>query len=78
MIPSESVCSILPSVLKIPASSRNNHLQAILAGLETRDTAGGKTDIYGVLKRVNESLTRRSIVILMWTFCPHEKICSKA
>jgi uncharacterized protein (DUF58 family) len=66
----------LDSVIRsqIPASSRNNHLQAILSGLETQ-TAGGKTDILGVLRRVNESLTRRSIVILMSDlFCPREDL----
>lgn len=59
---------------QVPASSRNNHLQAVLAGLETQ-TAGGKTDIYGVLKRVNESLVRRSIVVLMSDFfCPRDEL----
>ena len=68
--------SVFDSAIRaqIPASSRNNHLQAILAGLETQ-TAGGKTDILGVLRRVNESLTRRSIVILMSDlFCPREEL----
>jgi uncharacterized protein (DUF58 family) len=68
--------SVFDSVIRsqIPASSRNNHLQAILSGLETQ-TAGGKTDILGVLRRVNESLTRRSIVILMSDlFCPREEL----
>ena len=68
--------SVFDSTIRaqIPASSRNNHLQAILSGLETQ-TAGGKTDILGVLKRVNESLTRRSIVILMSDmFCPREEL----
>ena len=59
---------------QIPASSRNNHLQAIMAGLEVQ-TAGGKTDIFGVLRRVNESLVRRSIVVLMSDlFCPREEL----
>lgn len=68
--------SVFDSTIRsqIPASSRNNHLQAILSGLETQ-TAGGKTDIYGVLRRVNESLARRSIVILMSDlFCPREEL----
>ena len=59
---------------QIPASSRNNQLQAILAGLDVQ-TAGGKTDILGVLRKVNESLTRRSIVVLLSDlFCPREDL----
>jgi len=59
---------------QIPASSRNNHLQTIMTGLEVQ-TAGGKTDIFGVLRRVNESLVRRSIVVLMSDlFCPREEL----
>lgn len=59
---------------QVPASSRNNHLQSILKGLESQ-TAGGKTDIYGVLRRINESLTGRSIIILMSDlFCPREEL----
>lgn len=59
---------------QIPASSRNNHLQAILAGLQVQ-TAGGKTDILGVLRRVSESLNRRSIVVLLSDlFCPREDL----
>ena len=68
--------SVFDSTIRsqIPASSRNNHLQAIMAGLEVQ-TAGGKTDIYGVLRRVNESLVRRSIVVLMSDlFCPREEL----
>lgn len=68
--------SIFDSVVRsqIPASSRNNHLQAILAGLEVQ-TAGGKTDILGVLRKVNESLTRRSIVVLLSDmFCSREDL----
>jgi uncharacterized protein (DUF58 family) len=68
--------SIFDSVIRsqIPASSRNNHLQAILAGLEVQ-TAGGKTDILGVLRKVNESLTRRSIVVLLSDmFCAREDL----
>lgn len=59
---------------QIPASSRNNHLQAILSGLQVQ-TAGGKTDILGVLRRVSESLNRRSIVVLLSDlFCPREDL----
>jgi uncharacterized protein (DUF58 family) len=68
--------SVFDSVIRsqIPASSRNNHLQAIMAGLEVQ-TADGKTDIYGVLKQVNESPVRRSIVVLMSDlFCPREEL----
>jgi len=68
--------SIFDSVIRsqIPASSRNNHLQAILAGLEVQ-TAGGKTDILGVLRKVNESLPRRSIVVLLSDmFCAREDL----
>ena len=68
--------SIFDSVIRsqIPASSRNNHLQAILAGLEVQP-AGGKTDILGVLRKVNESLTRRSIVVLLSDmFCAREDL----
>ena len=68
--------SIFDSVVRsqVPASSRNNHLQAILAGLEV-PTAGGKTDILAVLRKVNESLTRRSIVVLLSDmFCSREDL----
>ena len=59
---------------QIPASSRRNHLQSIMTGLEVQ-TAGGKTDIFGVLRRVNESLVRRSIVVLISDlFCPREEL----
>ena len=59
---------------QIPASSRRNHLQSIMTGLEVQ-TAGGKTDIFGVLLRVNESLVRRSIVVLISDlFCPREEL----
>lgn len=68
--------SVFDSVVRsqIPSSSRNNHLQTILNGLSVQ-TAGGKTDIFGVLRRVNESLSRRSIVVLMSDlFCPREEL----
>lgn len=59
---------------QIPASSRRNHLQAIMNGLEVQ-TAGGKTDIFGVLRRVNETLVRRSIVVLISDmFCSREEL----
>lgn len=58
----------------IPTSSRRNHLQSVIAGLEVQ-TAGGKTDITSVLKRVAESLTRRSIVILLSDlFCSRDEL----
>ncbi len=68
--------SVFDSMVRsqIPSSSRNNHLQTILNGLSVQ-TAGGKTDIFGVLRRVNESLSRRSIVVLMSDlFCPREEL----
>jgi uncharacterized protein (DUF58 family) len=49
---------------QVPASSRNTQLQAILAGLDTQ-VAVGKTDIAAILKRTNETLSRRSIVVLL-------------
>ena len=59
---------------QIPASSRRNHLQTIMTGLEVQ-TAGGKTDIFGVLRNVNKSLVRRSIVVLISDlFCPREEL----
>ncbi len=59
---------------QIPASSRRNHLQSIMTGLEVQ-TAGGKTDIFGVLRNVNKSLVRRSIVVLISDlFCPREEL----
>ncbi len=58
----------------IPASSRHNHLQQVLAGLSV-ETAGGKTDIRGVLMRVAESLSHRSIVVLISDlFCDREAL----
>ncbi|HQX50013.1 MAG TPA: DUF58 domain-containing protein [Planctomycetaceae bacterium] len=59
---------------QIPASSRRNHLQTIMTGLEVQ-TAGGKTDLFGVLRNVNKSLVRRSIVVLISDlFCPREEL----
>jgi uncharacterized protein (DUF58 family) len=49
---------------QVPASSRNTQLQAILAGLDAQ-VAVGKTDIAAILKRTNETLSRRSIVVLL-------------
>ena len=58
----------------IPTSSRRNHLQAVIAGLEVQ-TAGGKTEILSVLRKVTESLTRRSIVILLSDlFCSRDDL----
>lgn len=58
----------------VPASSRHNHLQAVLAGLSV-ETAGGKTDIKSVLRRVAESLSHRSIVILISDlFCDRDEL----
>ncbi len=59
---------------QVPSSSRNTQLQAILAGLETQ-VAVGKTDIAAILKRTNETLSRRSIVILLSDlFCNREDL----
>jgi uncharacterized protein (DUF58 family) len=58
----------------VPPSSRNTQLHAILAALDTQ-LAAGKTDIATILKRLNESLNRRSIVILLSDlFCPREDL----
>ena len=58
----------------VPASSRHNHLQAVLAGL-TVETAGGKTDIKGVLHRIAETLSHRSIVVLISDlFCNRDEL----
>ncbi len=48
----------------IPSSSRHNHLNTILQGLSA-ETAGGKTDMIGVLRRAAEAMPHRSIVILI-------------
>ena len=48
----------------IPTSSRHNHLQTVLAGLSV-EAARGRTEIRQVLQRVAESLSHRSIVILV-------------
>ncbi len=48
----------------IPSSSRHNHLSTILQGLSA-ETAGGKTDMIGVLRRAAEAMSHRSIVILI-------------
>jgi uncharacterized protein (DUF58 family) len=48
----------------IPSSSRHNHLSTILQGLSA-ETAGGKTDMIGVLRRSAEVMSHRSIVILI-------------
>ncbi len=48
----------------IPSSSRHNHLSTILQGLSA-ETAGGKTDMIGVLRKAAEAMSHRSIVILI-------------
>lgn len=59
---------------QVPASSRHNHLQAVISGLSA-ETAGGKTDIRGVLRRVTESLSHRSIVVLISDlFCDRDEL----
>jgi len=59
---------------QIPASSSSHHLQAILQGLEVQ-AAEGRTDMLAVLKRVNEILTRRSIVVLFSDLlCPRDDV----
>lgn len=59
---------------QIPASSSSHHLQAILQGLEVQ-AAEGRTDMLAVLKRVNEILTRRSIVVLFSDLlCPRDEV----
>ena len=58
----------------IPSSSRHNHLSTILHGLSA-ETAGGKTDIIGVLRRAAEVMSHRSIVILISDlFCDREQL----
>lgn len=58
----------------IPASSRHNHLSAILQGLST-ETATGKTDIISVLRKAAETMTQRSIVVLISDlFCDREQM----
>jgi uncharacterized protein (DUF58 family) len=58
----------------IPASSRHNHLNTILQGLST-ETATGKTDIISVLRKAAETMTQRSIVILISDlFCDREQL----
>ncbi|MCA9061532.1 MAG: DUF58 domain-containing protein, partial [Planctomycetaceae bacterium] len=58
----------------LPASGRRNQQQQILAAL-SQESAGGQTDIRGVLRRVAESLSHRSIVILFSDlFCNREEL----
>ncbi|HAD61926.1 MAG TPA: DUF58 domain-containing protein, partial [Planctomycetaceae bacterium] len=58
----------------IPSSSRHNHLQAILKGLSA-ETAGGKTDMIGVLRKAAEVMSHRSIVILISDlFCDRDEL----
>lgn len=59
---------------QVPASSRRNHRQSILSALEASRPAG-RTDILSVLRRVAESLNRRSIVVLLSDlFCPRDDL----
>ncbi len=48
----------------IPSSSRHNHLQTVLQSLSV-ETAGGKTDMIGVLRKAAEMMNHRSIVVLV-------------
>lgn len=58
----------------IPSSSRRNQIQAILSGLSV-ETAGGKTDLRNILLKVADSLSQRSIVILISDlFCDREDL----
>ena len=58
----------------IPSSSRHNHLNTVLKGLSV-ETATGKTDIISVLRRAAETMTQRSIVILISDlFCDREQL----
>lgn len=58
----------------IPVSSRRNHLQAVLTGLSA-EAAQGKTDITSILHRIAESLTQRSIIMLISDlFCGREEL----
>ncbi|MEZ6059540.1 MAG: DUF58 domain-containing protein [Planctomycetaceae bacterium] len=58
----------------IPSSSRHNHLQTVLQALSV-ETAGGKTDMIGVLRKAAEVMSHRSIVILVSDLlCDREKL----
>jgi uncharacterized protein (DUF58 family) len=58
----------------IPSSSRHNHLQTVLQGLSA-ETADGKTDMIGVLRKAAEVMSHRSIVILISDlFCDREEL----
>ena len=58
----------------IPSSSRHNHLQVVLQGLDA-ETAGGKTDMIGVLRKAAEVMSHRSIVILISDlFCDRDQL----
>jgi len=59
---------------QVPASSRHNQLQAIMAALQT-EVSSGKTEILNVLKQTAETLTRRSIVVLLSDlFCSRDDL----
>jgi uncharacterized protein (DUF58 family) len=49
---------------RIEVSSKQNHLQAILAGLG-RDVPQRKTDVYDVLSQVAEEQARRGMIVLV-------------
>lgn len=58
----------------VPSSSRHNHLNTILQGLSA-ETAAGQTDIIAVLRKAAETMTQRSIVILISDlFCDREQL----
>lgn len=48
----------------IPGSSRHNHINSIISTL-SQETARGKTDIIQVLRSAAESMTQRSIVVIV-------------
>ena len=48
----------------VPSSSRHNHLQTVLAALSA-ERATGHTDMTQVLRRAAESMSHRSIVVLI-------------
>lgn len=48
----------------VPGSSRHNHINTIISTL-SQETAAGKTDIIQVLRAAAESMTQRSIVVLV-------------
>lgn len=58
----------------VPSSSRHNHLNTILQGLSA-ETCTGRTDIISVLRKAAETMTHRSIVILISDlFCDRDAL----